>query len=175
MRFRWLRMPMTRRRDGLSGRGLARALAEADIECTVAAPSKLLGPAGDRVKTDARDAAHLTRLLRLGEITAVSVPQSQVEAARYLARARADARADLMRVRHRLSRPLLRHDRVYSGGQAWTGLHEIWLRRLRFDNPHTAAAFDRHSQSFSPSSRPACQTKIRSAVVRTPPERRSSD
>ena len=44
------------------------ALAEEQIECVVAAPSKLIRPAGDRVKTDARDAAHLTRLLRLGEI-----------------------------------------------------------------------------------------------------------
>jgi hypothetical protein len=41
-------------------------LAEAEIECTVAAPSKLIRPSGDRVKTDARDAAHLTRQLRLG-------------------------------------------------------------------------------------------------------------
>jgi transposase len=51
---------------GPTGFGLARALAEAEIECTVAAPSKLIRPSGDRVKTDARDAAHLTRQLRLG-------------------------------------------------------------------------------------------------------------
>ena len=53
---------------GPTGFGLARALADAQIDCVVAAPSKLIRPAGDRVKTDARDAAHLTRLLRLGEI-----------------------------------------------------------------------------------------------------------
>jgi transposase len=129
---------------GPTGFGLARALAEAQIDCTVAAPSKLIRPAGDRVKTDARDAAHLMRLLRVGEITAVTVPEREVEAARDLVRAREDARADLMRVRHRLSKLLLRRGRVYSGGQAWTGLHEIWLRRQRFDDPHTAAAFDHH-------------------------------
>ena len=50
---------------GPTGFGLARALADAQIDCTVAAPSKLIRPPGDRVKTDARDAAHLTRLLRL--------------------------------------------------------------------------------------------------------------
>jgi transposase len=110
----------------------------------VAAPSKLIRPAGDRVKTDARDAAHLTRLLRLGEITAVSVPEADIEAVRDLVRAREDARADLMRVRHRLSKLLLRHGQIYSLGQAWTGLHEIWLRRQRFDDVHTAAAFDHH-------------------------------
>lgn len=129
---------------GPTGFGLARALADAQIECVVAAPSKLIRPAGDRVKTDARDAAHLTRLLRLGAITAVSVPERDVEAVRDLVRAREDARADLMRVRHRLSKLLLRQGRVYSGGQAWTGLHEIWLRRQRFDDVHTASAFEHH-------------------------------
>ena len=41
---------------GPTGFGLARALTSAGIPVTVAAPSKLLRPAGDRVKTDARDA-----------------------------------------------------------------------------------------------------------------------
>src|SRR5262249_6044627 len=27
---------------------------------------------------------------------------------------------------------------------AWTGVHEIWLRRQRFDDPHTTAAFNHH-------------------------------
>ena len=49
-----------------------------------------------------------------------------------------------MRVRHRLSKLLLRQGRVYSGGQAWTGLHETWLRRQRFEDAHTATAFDHH-------------------------------
>ena len=129
---------------GPTGFGLARALAAAQIDCVVAAPSKLIRPTGDRVKTDARDAAHLTRLLRLGEITAVTVPQAEVEAVRDLVRAREDARADLMRVRHRLSKLLLRQGRTYSGGQAWTGVHETWLRRQRFDDSHTTAAFDHH-------------------------------
>ena len=53
-----------------TGFGLARALSDAGMDCVVAAPSKLKRPAGHRVKTDARDAAHLARLLRLGEITA---------------------------------------------------------------------------------------------------------
>ncbi|ODQ93865.1 IS110 family transposase [Mycolicibacterium holsaticum] len=123
-----------------TGFGLARALAAAQIDCVVAAPSKLIRPAGDRVKTDARDAVHLTRLLRLGEVTAVTVPEVEVEAVRDLVRAREDARADLMRVRHRLSKLLLRQGRVYSGGHAWNGVHETWLRRERFDDSHTTAA-----------------------------------
>jgi transposase len=129
---------------GPTGFGLARALGDADISCVVAAPSKLIRPPGDRVKTDAGDAAHLTRLLRLGEITAVTVPEREVEAVRDLVRAREDARADLMRVRHRLSKLLLRQGRVYCGGKAWTGVHQSWLRRERFDDAHTAAAFNHH-------------------------------
>lgn len=78
----------------------------------VAAPSKLIRPAGDRVTTDARDSAHLTRLLRWGEVTAVTVHEVEVEAVRDLVRASEDARADLMRVRHRLSKLLLRRGRV---------------------------------------------------------------
>ena len=124
---------------GLTGFGLARAITEAGMECLVAAPSKLQCPAGDRVKT-ARDAAHLARLLRLGEITAVRVPDREIEAVRDLVRAREDARADLMRVRHRLS--LLRQGIVYSGGTPWTYAHEEWLRRHRFDDIHLKAAFD---------------------------------
>jgi transposase len=65
---------------GPTGFGLARALAAAGIACEVAAPSKLIRPAGDRVKTDARDAAHLARLLHLGQITAVTVPTASQEA-----------------------------------------------------------------------------------------------
>lgn len=51
---------------GPTGFGLARALTAAGVRCVVAAPTKLQRPVGDRVKTDARDAVHLARLLRLG-------------------------------------------------------------------------------------------------------------
>src|SRR3954454_3724257 len=130
---------------GPTGFGLARALTAAGMRCEVAAPSKIPRPAGDRVKTDARDALLLARLLRLDEIVAVRVPTVAQESARYLVRAREDARADLMRVRHRISKLLLRHGHVYAGGEAWTGKHEAWLRGIGFDGPDragTAAAFD---------------------------------
>src|SRR5664280_2306882 len=72
----------------------------------------------------------------------VTVPDEATEAARDLVRAREDCRADLMRARHRLSKLLLRHGIVYSGGKAWTGTHQAWLRRQRFDSVLTQAAFD---------------------------------
>jgi transposase len=93
---------------GPTGFGLARFLRDHDVACVVAAPSKLQRPVGDRVKTDARDAAHLARLLKLDEIVEVTVPSPAQEAARDLVRAREDVRGDLMRARHRLSKLLLR-------------------------------------------------------------------
>jgi transposase len=113
---------------GPTGFGLYRHLTAAGIRCEVVAPSKLQKPAGDRVKTDAKDAVHLARLLRLDEITSVSIPTVDQEAARDLVRAREDCRGDLMRARHRLSKLLLRHGIVYYGGKAWTGKHDQWLR-----------------------------------------------
>jgi transposase len=127
---------------GPTGFVLARALAAAGISCEVAAPSKLIRPSGDRVKTDARDAAHLARLLHLGQITPVTVPTASQEAARDLVRAREDCRGDLMTARHRVSKLLLRQGIVYSGGQAWTGRHEVWLRSQRFNSAALQVSFD---------------------------------
>ena len=127
---------------GPTGFGLYRALSAARIRCEVAAPSKLNRPSGERVKTDAKDALLLAQLLQVGQITGVRVPTVSQEAARDLVRSREDVRGDLMRARHRVSKLLLRHGHVYYGGKAWTGAHEAWLRRIRFDQPGTRAAFE---------------------------------
>ena len=130
---------------GPTGFGLYRRLDAAGIRCQVAAPSKLQRPSGERVKTDARDALQLARLLQVDQITAVAIPTEEQEAARDLVRAREAARADLMRGRHRLSKLLLRHGLVYDGGEAWTGKHDLWLRRdarPQLTWAATRAAFD---------------------------------
>src|SRR3954454_22978804 len=97
---------------------------------------------GNRVKTDARDAAHLARLLHLGQIVEVTVPSVAQEAARDLVRAREDCRGDLMTARHRISKMLLRQGIVYYGGQAWTGKHELWLRTQDFNALGLQLAYD---------------------------------
>ena len=127
---------------GPTGFGLFRALTAAGVRCVVAAPSKLQRPSGDRVKTDAKDAVHLARLLRLDEITPVSVPSTEQEAARDLVRAREDCRGDLMRARHRLSKLLLRHGIVYDDGKAWTAKHDRWLTGQHLAGAASRAAFD---------------------------------
>ena len=128
---------------GPTGFGLAGALQAAGIECVVAAPSKILRPAGDRVKTDRRDALLLARLLRLGELVPVRIPTPAQETARDLMRARDDVRGDLMRARHRLSKLLLRHNRVFEA-KAWTLAHDRWLRRqaTSLQDPALRMAFD---------------------------------
>jgi transposase len=119
---------------GPTGFELARACVQAGLACLVAAPGKIPRAAAERVKTDRRDAERLARLLRLGELTAVRVPDELEEAARDLVRAREDTRADLMRARHRLSKLLLRHGLVWQRS-AWTREHDRWLAGLRFQRP----------------------------------------
>jgi len=126
---------------GPTGFGLARALTGAGVRCEVVAPSKLERPPGDRVKTDRRDAERLARLLRVGELPSVRVPSEAEEAARDLVRAREDARGDLMRARHRLSKLLLRQGLVWENS-AWTAAHEAWLRAQRLDRVGVRIAFD---------------------------------
>ncbi len=83
----------------------------------------------------------LARLLHVGELPEVRVPTEEEEAARDLVRAREDARADLMLARHRRSKLLLRHGIVYYVGNAWTDLHEQWLRSQRFEAAAVQTAF----------------------------------
>nr|WP_232319332.1 transposase [Kocuria turfanensis] len=127
---------------GPTGFGLSRILNDNGIWCVVAAPSKLQRTSGERIKTDARDAVHPARLLRLDEITTVTVPGVEQEAARDLVRAREDCHGDLMRARHRVSKLLLRHGVVYTDGAAWTGAHHAWLARQHLGTPATPMAFD---------------------------------
>ncbi len=153
---------------GPTGYRLARACVDAGISCVVAAPSKIR-PAADRVKTDRRDAERLARLLRLGEITPVRVPGPEEEAARDLVRAREDARGDLMRARHRLSKLLLRHGLVYDA-TAWTRAHDVWLRRQRFQGGPLAVVFDEcYSRMVDAKARRDTLDNAIDALAATPP------
>jgi transposase len=116
---------------GPCGYGIQRHLSAHGHECVVVAPSLIPKRAGDRVKTDRRDAAGLARLHRAGELTAVWVPDAAHEAMRDLVRARLDAVHALRRARQQLSGFLLRQGCHY-GRPAWTKLHRRWLAGLTF-------------------------------------------
>jgi transposase len=117
---------------GPTGFVLQRALTEADIDCIVIAPSLVPQKAGDRVKTDRRDAVKLARFLRSGDLTEVHVPEASTEAMRDLERSRDGAKRAERTARHQLSKFLLRHGRRYEGKGSWTGMHLDWARGQRF-------------------------------------------
>jgi transposase len=119
---------------GPTGFVLQRALSAAGIECIVVAPSLVPRTAGDRVKTDRRDAVKLARFLRSGDLTEVHVPDAATEAMRDLERCRDDAKRAERTARHQLSKFLLRHGRIYDGKTAWTGMHLAWIRSQEFEH-----------------------------------------
>jgi transposase len=120
---------------------LYRAARAVGLGIEVVAPGKTARPSGDRVKTDRKDAELLARLALAGQLTPVAVPSEFVESVRHLARVREQVRRDLMRARHRVSKLLLVHGRVFDGGGAWTQRHRLWLGRQRFAEPATELAF----------------------------------
>jgi transposase len=105
---------------GPCGYGLHRLLTGCGHDCVVVAPSLIPMKAGDRVKTDRRDALMLAKLHRAGELTPIWIPDAAHEAMRDLVRARATAVRVLSKARQHLQGFLLRHQRIYRGTRAWT-------------------------------------------------------
>ncbi len=125
---------------GPTGFGLYRAATATGVRCEVIAPSKTPRASGDRVKNDRKDTEHLLRQLMAGALTPISVPSASMEAARDLTRAREQVRSDLMRCRHRLSKLLLRHGRVWDA-TSWTKAHRRWLGAQSFEQVNAELAF----------------------------------
>ena len=121
---------------GPTGYVLYWQLTQLGVECAVIAPTLVPVKAGDRAKTDRRDAERLARNHRSGELTTVWIPDEGSEALRDLVRAREAAKADQLRARHRLSKFLLRTGRrPETKIKLWTGVHMTWVRQLRFEHP----------------------------------------
>lgn len=128
---------------GPGGYALQRTLKEFGVECDVIAPSLIPVKPGDHVKTDRLDARKLAELFRAGLLTIVHPPSTGEEALRDLCRCREDAKEDLLRARHRLSKMLLRRGITWEEGKRnWTDSHRKWLRTLRFDHPADKLVFD---------------------------------
>jgi transposase len=127
---------------GPTGFGLARAAAERGIDVRVCAPGLIPRKPADRIKTDARDAERLARLLAAGELSFVRVPDVAEEQLRDLVRAREDLRGDLNRARQRLSQFLRRRGLRFEGpGNTWTLRHHRWLRGLEFSDRASGVTF----------------------------------
>ena len=127
---------------GPCGYELHRYLAHNGIKCEITAPALIPKKAGDRVKTDRRDARNLGRLYRSGTLTMIYIPDRDQEAIRDLVRAREDAVEDTRRKKHHLCKFLLRHGHRYRGGKQWTQAHSQWLKAIEFDNTSLKTVFD---------------------------------
>lgn len=121
---------------GPTGFALYWLLTGLGVYCEVVAPTLVPKKAGDKVKTDRRDALLLARGYRAGDLSVVWVPDAEHEALRELVRCREAAKADQLRARHRLSKLLLRHGiRPPKGIKNWSKRHELWLQTVRFEQP----------------------------------------
>ena len=121
---------------GPCGYGIYHQVQASGHDCEVVAPTLIPQRAGDRIKTDRRDAQMLARLSRSGELTPVWVPTPEQEAIRDLTRAREDMKAGELRARQRLNAFLLRHSKIYPGKSKWGPAYFRWLEEtVRFDTP----------------------------------------
>jgi len=105
--------------------------------------------AGNRVKTDRRDAVPLARLLRSGDLTPVSVPTGEDEAMRDLRRAREDALRDLKTAKCRLKACLLRHASRYTGRASWGPAHLHGLSEVVCPTPAQPMVFQAYVRAVN--------------------------
>jgi transposase len=127
---------------GPTGFWLSRHLAAKGLFVGVVSPAQVPTKAGDRIKTDRRDASHLARLFRAGELSFIHVPDEADEAMRDLVRTRLRAVEDLRTCRQRIQGFLLRYGRRYDGRSRWTEAHLNYLSRQKFDHPGQQIAFE---------------------------------
>jgi transposase len=127
---------------GPTGYELYRLIKRLGHDCLVAAPSLIPRKAGDRVKTNRRDALSLARLLRSGDLTAVWVPDPRHEAMRDLTRSREAAVEDLISKRQQVLSLLLRIGRHYPGKRNWTRMHMNWLASQKLEHGEQRIAFE---------------------------------
>ncbi len=128
---------------GPCGFDLLRLLARLGVACDVIAPSLVPVRAGDRVKTDKRDAKKLVRLYRAGELSFVRPPTAQQEGLRDLVRCRDDLMCARRAARHRIAKALLRHGHIFcEGKKSWTRQHYAWVRRQRVADELAQRAVD---------------------------------
>ncbi len=112
------------------------------IHCDVIAPSKIPKAAGERIKTDRRDAKKLATYYRNGLLKPIWVPDAEHEALRDLVRAREAAKRDQLRARNRLGKFLLRQGRRCPVKvNAWTVRHRQWVDTQKFEHAAHRATF----------------------------------
>ena len=132
---------------GPCGYGLQRFLSKEHYICHITPPSTIPDIKSNHIKNDHRDSKNLARLLRMGELVHIWIPDETHEAIRELVRVRHAARKDVKKAKQRVQSFLLKYERDYSG-KAWTNQHRVWLRNQSFDHIALQISFQTYLNSL---------------------------
>lgn len=114
------------------------------IECIILAPSTMAVIPGKRIKTDARDAEHISKCLAYHTYSAVHIPSQEDDAVKEYIRMRDDAVTTLKRIKQQTIAFCVRHGKQYDGRSYWTKRHLDWLESLKFDHPILQETFQEY-------------------------------
>jgi transposase len=134
---------------GPCGSWLSRSLTNKGDVCWGVAPSLIPQRAGERVKTDRRDAIQLARLMRAGDLTPVSVPAVDDAAIRDLSRGREATLRDLQAATLRLKAFLLRQDIRDTGRANWRPAPLRWLSAVVCPTPAQQCVLQAYVQTVT--------------------------
>ena len=118
---------------GCLGYSLYNQLTGAGVKCVILAPTTMLTPQGNRVKTDARDALMIAQCLSYGGYRAVYIPTEEDDSVKEYLRMRDDHKLALKKVKQQINAFTLRHGQHYAGTK-WTQAHWKWLKKLELSN-----------------------------------------
>ena len=114
---------------GCLGYSLYNQLTGAGVKCVILAPTTMLTPQGNRVKTDARDALMIAQCLSYGGYRAVYIPTEEDDSVEEYLRMRDDHKLALKKIKQQINAFCLRHGHHYTGTK-WTIAHWKWLKKL---------------------------------------------
>lgn len=109
---------------------LFRLLRELHVACAVIAPSSIPRRSGDRVKNDTLDARKLATMHAAHLLTAVEVPDEEIESTRSLLRCRAALVDEMARAKKRTTQFLQTRGYVYRNGSNWSQKFYEWIARI---------------------------------------------
>ena len=118
---------------GCLGYTLYHQLMGAGIKCVILAPTTMLTPQGQRIKTDKRDAHLIAQCLCYGGYHPVYIPTGEDDAVKEYLRMRDDHKLALKKLKQQINAFVLRHGNLYAGTK-WTIKHVTWLKKLELDS-----------------------------------------
>ena len=131
---------------GCLGYTLYHQLMCAGIKCVILAPTTMLTPQGQRIKTDKRDAHLIAQCLCYGGYHPVYIPTGEDDAVKEYLRMRDDHKLALKKLKQQINAFVLRHGNLYAGTK-WTIKHVTWLKKLELD-PMYRETLDEYMVSY---------------------------